>query len=323
MSLCQAPLRALALALVIAAANGAPAQSAGDDFSGLVDIGGGRELYLECRGTGSPIVVLVSGKGNHASDWSTILDPADPAHDAAYDVVAAGEGDLHESPLAVLPMVARFTRVCAYDRPGTRIDGADISTPVPQPHTVDQAVDDLRRLLTAAGEPGPYVLVAHSYGGFIATLFARTDPADVAGLVMVDAGTELIEQVASPEALAKWDAGNKISTPQSPEAVELADAIGKIDAAPRLPERPMAVLSADKPWQPPSSATENDAPGGPTVTFADWLAAQNLLAASLRTRHVTQTRSGHHVYMYAPQLVVAAIRDVVDAVRQGRRQLAR
>jgi ABC-type glycerol-3-phosphate transport system substrate-binding protein len=30
-----------------------------DDFAGLVDIGGGRQMYMECTGTGSPTVVLV------------------------------------------------------------------------------------------------------------------------------------------------------------------------------------------------------------------------------------------------------------------------
>src|SRR3982750_702682 len=43
------------------------AHAAGNEnFAGLVDIGGGRKMYLECRGTGSPTVVLVSGKGNRA-----------------------------------------------------------------------------------------------------------------------------------------------------------------------------------------------------------------------------------------------------------------
>src|ERR1700755_2012719 len=66
---------------------------------GLVDIGGGRKMYLECRGTGSPTVVLVSGKGNRADIWST-PDPEKPGP-------------------VVFPEVARLTRVCAYDRPGT------------------------------------------------------------------------------------------------------------------------------------------------------------------------------------------------------------
>jgi hypothetical protein len=121
------------------------------DFSGSVDIGGGRKMYLECSGAGSPTVVLISGKGNGAADWSEILDPTDPGHDAKYDVLVWGKGDLHKSDSAVFPMVARFTRVCAYDRPGVRLDGPDRSTPVPQPHPVDQAADDLHRMLTAAG----------------------------------------------------------------------------------------------------------------------------------------------------------------------------
>ena len=62
----------LALALgagpLIAGGAGATTNSAADkaasapraDFSGLVDIGGGRTMYMECRGKGGPTVVLVS-----------------------------------------------------------------------------------------------------------------------------------------------------------------------------------------------------------------------------------------------------------------------
>src|SRR5688572_22170258 len=96
-----APL-AIALAFVVT-----PVAAA--DFAGLVDIGGGREMYLECSGDGSPTVVLISGRGNGAADWSEVLDPADPAHDADYDVVAWGKGDVHKSDSAVFPSVSRFT----------------------------------------------------------------------------------------------------------------------------------------------------------------------------------------------------------------------
>ena len=78
-----------------------------------------------------------------------------------------------------------------------------------------------------AGEPGPYVLVPHSYGGVVATLFARTWPDEVAGLVMVDAVTPLMREVASPEAVAKWDALNQRSVPEAPEAVMLLDAFAQ------------------------------------------------------------------------------------------------
>jgi pimeloyl-ACP methyl ester carboxylesterase len=286
------------------------------DFAGLVDIGGGRRMYLECRGAGSPTVVLISGKGNGAADWSKVLDPSDPVRNAPLDAVGAGEGHLLESEAAVVPAVSRFTRVCAYDRPETRIDGTDISTQIVQPHRVDQAVNDLRTLLAVAGEPGPYVLVAHSYGGLVALLYARLHPEEVAGLVMVDAATDLIKQAAGAEELAGWDASNRVSHPAAPEAVELLDAIGRIEAAPPLPERPAVVVSADNPWQSPAPDAHRE-PNGRMITFAEWRAAQDLLAASLRATHVAETRSGHNIYLYQPGLVVDAIRKVVDEVRRS------
>src|SRR2546421_557300 len=78
-------------------------------FAGLVDIGG-RRLYMECQGTGSPTVVLEAGGYARGDYWTR---------------------DLHEPAgrrQMVLPAVAGFTRVCTYDRPGTVSDpdpGAD------------------------------------------------------------------------------------------------------------------------------------------------------------------------------------------------------
>jgi hypothetical protein len=59
------------------------------------------------------------------------------------------------------------------------------------------------------------------------------------------------------------------------------------------------------------------------MTFADWLAAQDLLAASLKAKHIKATHSGHHVYAYQPRLVVDVTRDTVDAVRRKQRSTPR
>lgn len=153
MSLVARAFFLLLFPLVTALEAGAAHAGGNRNFAGLVDIGGDRKMYLECRGAGSPTVVFISGKGNGATDWSRVLDPADPVYKAPLDAVSAGEGHELENEAAVFPAISHFTRVCAYDRPGTRIDGTDISTPVAQPHRVDQDVDDLRTLLAAAGEP--------------------------------------------------------------------------------------------------------------------------------------------------------------------------
>jgi hypothetical protein len=78
-------------------------------FAGLVDIGGGRKMYMECQGKGSPTVVLVSGFRGARDDWTHVID---------------SKGEPKPSGSAVFPKVGKFTRVCAYDRPGTtRMDG--------------------------------------------------------------------------------------------------------------------------------------------------------------------------------------------------------
>jgi pimeloyl-ACP methyl ester carboxylesterase len=133
-------LIAVAWATLFAAAGQAAVNG---DFAGLIDIGRGRKMYLECRGSGSPAVVLVAGLKASAGDWN----------------------DAKPSGPTVFAAVAKFTRVCAYDRPGTPVgEKPSRSDPVPQPTTAEDAVSDLHALLSAAGVAGPYVLVGHSYG---------------------------------------------------------------------------------------------------------------------------------------------------------------
>lgn len=228
-------------------------------------------------------------------------------------MVAVGKGDLQESESAVFPSVAKFTRVCAYSRPGTGLDGPEISTPVSQPHPVEDDVADLHAALGAADESGPYVLVAHSYAGLIARLFVSRYPQDVSGLVMEDAVSEFMEETTTPEEFANWDELNS-TTDGTVEAVKLADAFEMVRAAPAMPEMPVVVLSSDKPWD--SEAVEAQAKEfGPVPTFQDWLAGQDLLAKSLDAKHITDTNSGHNIEVYQPQLVTDAIHAVVNEVR--------
>jgi pimeloyl-ACP methyl ester carboxylesterase len=120
---------------LLAALDPAAAHAVGNgDFAGPVDIGGGRKMYLECRGIGSPTVVLIGGLRASAEDWS----------------IAEKQGP------TVFPEVAKFTRVCAYDRPGTPVgEKPSRSDPAAQPTTAGDAVADLHAMLSAAGEKGP------------------------------------------------------------------------------------------------------------------------------------------------------------------------
>ena len=306
---------ALALALVAAGCTGtnsdissssqssestqdtASAQREGD-FAGLVDIGGGREMYLECRGTGSPTVVLVSGFRGAHDDWTHVIDPGDSA------------GDPKPSDSAVFPEVGSFTRVCAYDRPGTIYNEGTpaTSTPVPQPTSAQDGTTDLHALLTAAGETGPYVIVAHSWGGLMGYLFASDYPDEVSGLVLIDPGSEFLQTALTPEQWATFvQAAKQLGDPEDLEAADYESSVDALRAAPPVGSIPAVVLTSDKPFDF----------GAGDGTWPAWLAAQDQLATLLSAKHITETNSGHYIAGEQPKLVVDSMDQVVEAVRNG------
>jgi pimeloyl-ACP methyl ester carboxylesterase len=124
----------------------------------LVDVGGWR-LHLNCTGearASQPTVILEAGVGDFSVEWSLVQ-----------------------------PGVAKFARVCSYDRAG---DGwSDLG---PHPRTLRQIVYELHMLLNNGGVKPPFVLVGHSYGGWLVRLYASTYPAEVAGMVLVEAGAD-------------------------------------------------------------------------------------------------------------------------------------
>ncbi len=119
-----------------------------------VTIDGNRRIHLVCMGAGTPTVVLSAGRGDWSVTWSRVQ-----------------------------PVVAKITRVCAWDRPGF-----GFSSPSPATQNVDATTTDLEAALIRAAIPGPYVLVGHSLGGYESLIFADRHRSDVAGMVLVDPG---------------------------------------------------------------------------------------------------------------------------------------
>ncbi len=306
----------------------------------LVDVGGWR-LHLHCTGptTGDqPTVILEAGIGDFSVEWSLVQ-----------------------------PGVADFARVCSYDRGG---DGwSDLG---PHPRTFRQLVYELQTLLARSGERAPFVLVGHSYGGWLVRAYASTYPSEVAGMILVEGGADnpwrmlpggrlarsaelatgspvpdaktsgpLRESDIPPNALAQMRAG-------------LAEASRRANEPPRdkLPLHAQRmrtwalgqlghVAAAVNPFLEEELATLRDQRQGNARLYGDLplvvisrgrsdedlpdLRAQEeerrqehaaLAALSRRGHHVIATRSGHHVQLEEPDLVIAAIREVVGARRQ-------
>lgn len=119
-----------------------------------VTIDGNRRIHLVCMGSGAPTVILTAGRGDWSVTWSRVQ-----------------------------PVVAKVTRVCAWDRPGF-----GFSSPSSATQNVDTTTTDLERTLVRAAIAGPYVLVGHSLGGYESLILADRHQSDVAGMVLVDPG---------------------------------------------------------------------------------------------------------------------------------------
>ena len=236
-------------------------------------------------GKGSPTVILNAGLRNGAAFWSQRSDETPPGP-------------------TVLPGVARFTRVCGYDRPGTILTSIppiefSRSSPVQMPRTAADAVSDLHALLKVAKVRGPYMFVAHSLGGLIDRLYAATYPRRLAGMVLVDALAEYLQD------------------PLDPAQIAASHRCRGRSAAHPLRDMPLGVISKGLPFGLPEGL-----PGRltPAVLERAWDFAQDKLAKLTPDAvHVIAKRSSHYVMLRQPKLIVDQTRRVVRAVRRARR----
>ncbi len=277
----------------------------------LVDIGG-YKLHISCIGQGSPTVILDSGLGDSYLSWRKVQ-----------------------------PQIARFTRVCSYDRAG--LGYSDSS---PRSRTSKDIAEELHTLLHSAGIPPPYILVGHSMGGYDVRLYASLYLSDVAGMVLVDA-SHPEQQKRFPPALNDLDA----SWVREQEFLEFAmplglprllgfcgsdtevraaecnfrnvhESLAELKATSKsaaqtattgsLGKMPLAVLSQD-PDTPQLDLTED------LVKPANnaWQQMQNELAQlSTQSTHGIAKNSGHYIQLDRPDLVIEAVRKVVDQARQ-------
>jgi pimeloyl-ACP methyl ester carboxylesterase len=271
----------------------------------LVDVGGYR-LHIHCSGpddANGPTVVMDAGIGECSLGWDLVQ-----------------------------PEIAKFARVCTYDRAGL-----GWSDPAPTPRTSQQIVSDLHALLTNAEIEPPYVLVGHSFGGLNARLYASQFPDEVAGMVLVDSAHEdypfrpplllklglLTAALGIPRLLGQFVVSeNPIFDRHSryPSAYRsIASSIKYLNTVRR------EWSAADESW---SQALDSKTVLGDrslVVLFASFTHENFLhfkkLQAELAQRSsegklIIVGDSGHHIQHDQPEVVVDAIHDVIEAVRR-------
>jgi pimeloyl-ACP methyl ester carboxylesterase len=249
---------------------------------GVLEVGGGTSLHLHCVGAGTPVVVFEAGLGNDGSVWNDVLLE-----------------------------VAKLTRACVYDRAGMGYS----SRPAPRPHGNRQMAGELYALLHRARIEAPYVFVAHSMGGVNVRLFASEHLDEVAGMVLVDTVTadepSRYWALRPPAEMDEFRAG-VAKLPEGLNFDVLVASIADMRASSQsIGDRPLIVLTRGK---------EDAPPGTPPERTAQMLRARQDLQSELprlstNSTQLTADGSRHYIQWDAPQLVAAAIRQVVVVSR--------
>jgi pimeloyl-ACP methyl ester carboxylesterase len=278
----------------------------------LVNVAG-KKMHIDCMGGGSPAVILDSGLGDTYVSW-----------------------------FKVQSQIARFTRVCSYDRAG--VGYSDSSS---QPRTSKVIAQESHALLQAAGIAPPYVLVGHSMGGFDVRLYASLYRDQVAGIVLVDASHPDQENRFPPElknmegtwlreaefleytmpfglprllGLCEDDPVQRAAECNFHSAREnvaelkaISESAAQTAATPSLGDMPLMVLSHDP--EKPSSEFPPDL--AKPINDA-WERMQEEMAhLSTRGTQTIVKKSSHYIQIDQPDAVIDAVHAVVEQVRQS------
>jgi pimeloyl-ACP methyl ester carboxylesterase len=262
--------------------------------AGSFDVGG-YALAYQCFGEGAPAVIVEAGLGEAPTvnmNWMPVIQAIEP-----------------------------MTRICIYDRAGLgKSDGA------PTPRTSVDVAQDLHTLLSSIPVSGPYIFVAHSIGGYHVRVYADLYAGDVAGVILVDTShpdqfvefAQIYPTPASNEASAIATARPFfVDGPQpadNPEGMDVLASSDQVRQAGSLGSIPLIVIS---------QSVNQDREGIEGFSMEDKQRFEDLrqrLQADLAnlstdSTHITAETAGHYVHVDEPQLVIDAIIQLVEDIR--------
>jgi pimeloyl-ACP methyl ester carboxylesterase len=234
-------------------------------------------FHLHCTGAGDTTVLLIAG-------WD-------------------GGGD--ENWSAVQPPLAEQARVCTYDRPGTGTSGRPTTD-----QTFETQAADLSALLQIAGEPGPYVVVGHSFGGAEAVTFASRSEGEVTGLMLIDASPTTWPAAVCGVPDDGTETANSFrelcavmhDPSRDAERLDVIPAFESAATITSLGDLPVTVITADTRTAPGLAAAQLDRLN---KVWAEGVEAWATLSADSKV--VTVTDTGHWIQLEHPEVVLREV----------------
>ncbi len=245
-------------------------------------------MHIACTGEGPATVLLVAGFGGASDSWT-----------------------------AVAPTVARQARVCSYDRFGTGTSDAP-----PSVQTFRSQAEDLRELLRAAGEPGPFVVAGHSFGGAEAVAFASRYADEVEGLLLVDASPTdwpraacAVPDDGSEMGTVFRDTCHMISDPvNNPERLDAERAFAEVARVDSLSDLPLVVATRADVVYPGMDPKAEAA-----LTTAWHRGQEHWASLSTDATIIPVEDTSHSIQFDQPSVVIDALTDLL--ARSGRAHL--
>lgn len=271
-------------------AAGVMASAAAADFDGMVSVGK-EQLHVVQAGEGPYTVVFEAGFASDLSVWRKVA-----------------------------PEVAKKAAVLVYSRPGYG------KSPVrAQPLAMQETVAELAEVLRQRKVEGPLVLVGHSYGGFLIRYFAATQPQRVAGLVFVDPADEGFESLIARIDPARLKQDQQMLNSSIParwrgelETIQKLLDAGQLPAMPALPDVPAVLITSVRARA--GSDFFQETPEIVKIKRERHAAFMNQFSNGA---HMFTSHSGHGIQMQEPELVVAAISQVLASAGQNAARAAK
>ena len=193
----------------------------------------------------------------------------------------------------VQPQVSAFARTVTYDRAGVGL--SDGGPPLRDGREIARELHDA---LVVADVPAPYILAGHSLGGLYVRVFAGMYPDDVSGMVLVDPTHD----------------GDDIGRSALPELAALSKTVEQARTSRIPPHMPLILIDAIGPREIPflTDRLRESRAKQRTDVEADSRTYRNWVAGIPGARVVVTGQSGHNVPQEQPELVIEAIRQIVQ-----------
>lgn len=242
----------------------------------------GRQQHVLTWGEGEPVIVFISGGGSDLKDFEIVQKE-----------------------------ISKITKTISYDKLG--IGKSELTD---SPRTLENVSEELKELLEKEKVIGvPMIFVGHSMGGYVARYFLHRYPKNLAGLVLIDPGSEFLEQelrkIQTPHEIMIADSTLNAQLKLVPKGFQMeVNAYPKHDSTLKTisikTDIPITLLESNK--------VDEDDPFEVKLIEIQKRLYRDFQRQVPQMELISTEKSGHFIQLEEPDLVINAIKKIITEV---------